>query len=872
VKLNPEQEMAATAPGSVVVTAGAGTGKTAMLARRYLHHLRHGLRPLEVVAVTFTRRAAEELRARVRRTVAAALREEPTRFADPDLLAEVEGAPIGTIHALAQIICRRYPEAAEVPPDFSLVDELDAKLWGREALDEALATLPEEDLDAIGYPTLRLALETALDDPTRAKRALAVDPAEVRAHIDARRRAAFANSVGSEAWRGWLGAIGDVAGPPAHAAEQNRRELLARCAELQALGPDGDPLALAEAWGALAKLPVHKGAAKDWEGADLRELKGLMGFVRKSAEAHWDQGRGDAALFWGEGEEGVAAIVARLRGVLERALAIVDARKGRAKALTFADLETHALRALADPGVRAHVQRRWRALLVDEVQDVNPTQAELLAALRADDVPLTAVGDVKQSIYGFRGAEPQVLADLQAEVAREPGGKLVALSRHYRSHEQLVEAIQRVFAGLGDASFAADALRLQAVRRAPAGLPEAMQWQCIDPEPAANAPVRALAEAHAIAATLRGWVTADPPLLIEVEGGRRPLRFTDVAVLARGHTALALLEASLPTEGVPVVNVGGGDLLATQESMDMRALLRAVIDPGDALALAALLRSPYVGASDREIVTFIASRLEGGLPWWRQLERPPRSKAIAHLAELLFELRRQRAAGACASDLCEVADRRCDVRAILANLPQGARRVADHDGMVALLRRLEQGHADALGVVRRLEQLVAAEIEVARPPLRASGAVSLLTMHAAKGLEWPVVVVADFAAPGRSNQAAVLIDPDLGFTLRPPGRFREARPPSPYALAARRTLERELQEARRLAYVAFTRARDLLLISDRGGRNAGLRLALGEALERAGISPRPLPLERAPLAPPPLPPLPDPPDARDGLWRPLAAG
>jgi len=890
MKLNPEQQAAAGAPASVVVTAGAGTGKTAMLAQRYLHHLRGGLRPLEVVAVTFTRRAAEELRARVRRTVASAIRAEPEAFPDPDLLAEVEAAPIGTIHALAQIICRRYPEAAEVPPDFSLVDELDAKVWLREALDETLASLPQADLDAIGYPTLRLALEVALEDPTRAARALAIEPEQVRDHIDALRGRAFADGVASEEWRGWVRALAQHAGPPEHPAEQSRQRLLNLSEQLASLGPDADPAELSSLWAAITSVPVHLGNQKAWGGSDLREVKGMMSALRKRAEALWEGGRGDAALYWGAEERAVSELLLRLRGVLVRALLIVDERKARAKALTFADLETHALRALADPQVRAHVQRRWRALLVDEVQDVNPTQAELLAAMRNPEAPLTAVGDVRQSIYGFRGAEPRLLAELREQVAAEPAGTLVELNLHYRSHERLVAAVERIFSGsdLGDAGPAAGR-PLQAVRSAPADLPEPVRWQRIDPEANADSGARALAEVHAIAAAIRGWVEANPPLLIDTDGGPRPIGFADVAVLARGHATLALLESHLPTHGVPVVNVGGGDLLQTQESHDVRALLRAVTDPSDAVAIAALLRSPYIAASDREILAFSAGA-EGAAtgasddpsapaaaaaPWWQRLEHAPSGApdgapsggAIARAGALLVTLRRERAAGALASDLCELAERATDLRALLANLPQGPRRVADHDGMVALLRRLEQGHADALGVVRRLEQLVAAEVDVPRPPLRAAGAVSLLTMHAAKGLEWPAVVIADLGAPGRSRHDPVLIDPELGFTLRPAVGLREIRPPSPYLVALRRSALRERQEARRLAYVAFTRARDLLLISDRGGRSAGLLAALGEGLEQAGIATEVVSVTAGGLQPPPLPPLPACPDPDDGLWR-----
>jgi ATP-dependent helicase/nuclease subunit A len=899
MSLDPRQREAAEAPASVVVTAGAGTGKTHMLARRYLHHLRAGMRPLEVVAVTFTRRAAEELRARVREVVRAALAAEAAASVpagegaatrsrlDPDALAEVEAAPIGTIHALAQLVCRRYPEAAGVPPDFGVVDELDGALWTAEALDEALARLDDEHVVGLPYDLLRAAIAAALDDPTRARAALAIGPEEVRAAVDDARRAAFDATVGDAAWREAVGFLGGFAGPDGHEAETARRQAVAAANRLDELGPDGDPDAAAGAWSALAGLAAHRGAKKDWRGPDLGAVKAALRHLRDAARAAWDDGDGPAGLAWSALDERAAAIVARLRDALDGALAIVDERKRRAKALSFADLETHALRALENPDVRAQVHLRWRALLVDEVQDVNPTQARLLAALRAEDAPLTAVGDAKQSIYGFRGAEPAVLADLRARVALEDGGRTVALGTNYRSHGELVEVVNRVF----ERALGADAGPLAAARARPAGLPPTVRYQRVARPSGARASELAAAEVDAIAAAILGWVRADPPVTIaDGAGGPRPLGFGDVAVLARGHAALALLEARLPALGVPVLNAGGGDVLATRVASDVRALLRAVIDPTDGVAVAALLRSPYVAAHDADILRF-ATAAAGGppdavadgaasrRPWWRRLPTAaadPRTgalapaaasapaAALAHAGALLADLRRARAAGACASELVELADDRCGIRATLGHLPEGPRRVADHDGFVDLLERLEQGSADALGVVRRLERLVAAGVRVPRPPLRASGAVALLTIHAAKGLEWPAVVVADLAGGGGRDRDDVLLDPRVGFALRwPDGRGGLAEPAG-YRLAAAAAARRELEERRRLAYVAFTRARELLLVSDRGGANGGLRAALDDALAVDGVQHEEAPYDASAAAgAPPMPPPPPAPDPHD---------
>jgi ATP-dependent helicase/nuclease subunit A len=911
VSLDPEQRAAAEAPASVVVSAGAGTGKTHMLARRYLHHLRQGLRPLEVVAVTFTRRAAEELRARIRDVVAdataadgavadgAGVRLDADVVAadgagvrlDADMVAEVEVAPIGTIHALAQLVCRRYPEAADVPPDFGVVDELDAQVWVAEALDEALERLRPDEVDDLPYDLLRAALAAALEDPTRARDALAVTSERVQASLGAARRAAFDACVGASAWADDVAFLGSFAGPPGHEAESARARAWAAAARLQDLGPDGDPQAAAVAWADLASLPAHRGAKKGWFGPDLATVKAALRRLRDAARAAWDAGEGPVGLAWTDLDERAAAHVARLRGALARGLAVIDERKRRAKALTFADLETHALRALADPEVRAHLQLRWRALLVDEVQDVNPTQARLLAALRSADAPLTAVGDAKQSIYGFRGAEPSVLANLLREVSASAGGRTVRLRTNYRSHRAIVDVVNRVF----DRVWGDEAGPLAAVRAPLPGLPPVVRYLRIERSAGARSAALAAAEAAAVGDAILGWVRRDPPVLVpDGRGGERPLGFGDVAVLARGHGVLEALEARLPARGVPVLNAGGGDVLGTQEGRDARALLRAVVDPTDGVAVAALLRSPYVAAHDADVARFAhvaataggssavgAAATAGGSsavgaaatpprPWWRRLPSAPAAPAeegLARAGDLLRALRRARAGGAPASALLRLADELSGFRAVLAHLPHGARRVADHDGMVALLERLEGGHADALGVVRRLERLVATGVKVPRPPLRAHGAVALLTIHAAKGLEWPAVVLVDLAGAGGRDGDDVLLDPDVGFALRwPDGRGGRAVPAT-YRYAAAAARRRDEAERRRLAYVAFTRARELLLVSDRGGPAAGLRGALGAALDADGVVHEAVPFDTtvAPIAP--LPPAPAPPDPDDPSWR-----
>ncbi len=168
MSLTEEQQRAVSAQGSVAVVAGAGTGKTHMLTERYFHHLfEDGYSPIEVVAVTFTEKAAAELKNRIRRRVAERM---PDR---EDLLAELEAAQISTIHALCARICREHPDEAEVPPDFGVLDGLRGRLWTTDRLVDALDELPLEHYQALPYPLMQVALETLFSDPIAAEEALA---------------------------------------------------------------------------------------------------------------------------------------------------------------------------------------------------------------------------------------------------------------------------------------------------------------------------------------------------------------------------------------------------------------------------------------------------------------------------------------------------------------------------------------------------------------------------------------------------------------------------------------------------------------------------------------------------------------------------
>ena len=834
MSLTDEQEAAVGAPHSVAVLAGAGAGKTHMLAARYLRHLSaHGLRPLEVVAVTFTEKAARELRARIREEV----RRELT--GSPDYLAELEAAPISTIHALAARICREHPEEAGVACDFAILDDLDGQLWLLGQLDEALDGLPPPAGAPVPFGLLREALEAFLADPLAAEAALAAAPAAWRARYAEARQAALAAFLADPALGRARADLDAHAGAgPVEAFRLQALGALARLAH-----PVGGALEGAAAAEALAELaackPGNQGKQADWPAGGLAEVKAALRVVKEAAEKASKAGL--VALAWGPADDLLASQLPTLRQAVGLVRGRLAAVKHRARKLDFADLEVHALRALEQAPVRAYYQARWRAFLVDEFQDTNPVQARLIALLTAG-ARLTVVGDEKQAIYGFRRADAAVFRRVAAAIVAD-GGAEVTLGQSFRTHAGLVAQLNQVFeAVLGPAHRDLTAARTALPHPGPH-----LAIAVVEPPKGAATGACRRVEALHLARRVQALLAAGTPVHDKASGALRPLRPGDVAVLARAWAPLEAFAEAFAALGVPAVHAGGGDLLATREALDGWALLRVLANPNDSLALAAVLRGPWFAASDRALLAF--AEQAGRQAWWPLLraQAPPALLPAREALGVLLAARRHEPP----SRLLQLADRLCGYTAVIANLPGAARREADWAGFVDFVRKLEGGGADADMVEKQLARLAEAEVEVPRPPLEAGNAVALMTIHAAKGLEWPVVVVPDLARAPRGDFKRVRLDPAAGVALKLEDELGEAFLPGLYQVLRAQEEARQADEARRLAYVALTRARDQVMLSAAAGAG-GLLDVLTPGLEAAGCARGPIPYLPEDTLPPAL--------------------
>ncbi|MGH9885859.1 MAG: UvrD-helicase domain-containing protein, partial [bacterium] len=547
--------------------------------------------------------------------------------------------------------------------------------------------------------------------------------------------------------------------------------------------------------------------------------------------------KGRALATWARGAaaEWSALAGASLHGRLVRALLRVGAIYARLKSeesvLDFVDLLLLARDALRDRGgVRAHFRARLKAVIIDEFQDTDPLQVEV-AELLAGGVPgaLVVVGDAKQSIYRFRRAEVSLFRRISEQASSRPGHALLQLTQNFRSRPAILRFVNRVFAELITSSEEAGQPAYEPIHPE-AGLGDEPAVIALRfPAPLAEGEALLRHEALALAAFLaeveRGAFTVRDPVSRET----RASRSGDALVLARRFTQVRHLEEALSAYGVRFVTEGGKSFFDRQEVHEVLAVLRAVDDPSDTLSLVAALRSSFFGVSDRDIVAYA---LKGGsLSLWATDTDRPGALTLAPALALLRDLHHRRTRESVPALLERLYDE-TRVLAALTGSRRGEAQVANLEKVVTLAR----GAADLdvltlRGFASLLEDRIGqASEEADLPETRPGdpGAVRILTIHKAKGLEAPVVAFYD-SADDLITRPSVIALWDAGRVAI--GFKAGCQPPGWEGLKSLDE-KKAAAEGRRLLYVACTRARDLLVIPvpPRDAKPGGFWRALVERL------------------------------------------
>jgi len=819
-----EQEPAIGLRGrDVVVTAGAGTGKTRTLVARYLSLLAEGLPLRSIVAITFTRKAAREMRNRIREEVRKYLERADLSQEERDrwrmLYAELDAARIGTIHSLCADILRSHPAEAGVDPRFEVLEEGQINILRGRAVDEALAWAANHEgavqlFALLGERNVRGILNALLRRRLDAQEAFASLPCDPLAHwgraLGDRQQQVLEILLERPQWVDAVATLQrNIATEPDDRMEHQRQQALA--ALQGAAGPLADRLA---SLARVGDINLSGGRRRSWPGG-----KGQLDPVKealRTLRTLWREQSELLELTISPLDEAMAGALPALAASFAVACGRYEASKRERSALDFDDLEQGALDLLTQEGaVLERWQREVQAFLVDEFQDTNGRQGGLVRLLNGEGGRLFVVGDAKQSIYRFRGADVTVFRAERERIERS-GGADFSLATSYRAHQDLIQGLNDLLRPvLGDEAdpsrpWAEPFAPLLHQREAagPGFSPPHVELHLTVGSKGAGALDRA---ADAIAGRILELVE-DGAQVVE-DGRARPLDYGDVAILCRASTSFEAYEDALERAGLPFLTVAGRGFYGRYEIRDLLNALQALSDPTDDLALVGLLRSPAMALSDAAIYRLCQARDQAGhvTSLWNVLQnhtalRGEDGDRARRAARIISSLHDQ-VGRTPVADLLKAFLDATDYRAALiqAGQPRGARNV---------LKLLADAHASAIvGVGEFLEyvkDLRDAGAREGEARATAEGAVQIMTIHAAKGMEFPVVIVGDITY-GQRGRYDPLIDPDLGVLL--PLKDDEDALPAIYRLGKERADDQEEAELDRLLYVAATRARDKLIFS-----------------------------------------------------------
>lgn len=873
--LTPQQRAALDARDvSVSLSAGAGCGKTFVLTERFLSHVDPTqVEPAqleELVAITFTDAAAREMRDRIRRRCFERLqsaKDEREAAAWQRLMRSMDGARISTIHSFCTQLLRGHAVEAGLDPQFEVLDAATAELMKLETVDDRLRSLLLDGNEDV----LNLAAKRGLDR-VRSDVAALAGPLAMPA-IERWREATVEDVVAR--WQQYFAeeaapaAISDIlASDEAHRLRLAAQSSLAASDKLYqhlddlvralqlvpspaaqssaANGKQDGRITVAEAQATLdylRDLAMVRGkcTVKDWRDAeDFEEYKNACEAFRKRIDKSLLKKPFDAAGAREAAGQGLALLrlVGDVTGAIERA-------KSRRNQLEFDDLLARAHRLLTAPdndAIRKEVAGSTRLLMVDEFQDTNPLQVAIIQAFCGDDWRergLFAVGDFKQSIYRFNGAEPRVSIDLRN--ALSPAGRL-SLTRNFRSQPAVTNFVNAVFHRAfeqyeplvparsqatptpaveflwtpGENSLGDDGQEMADAAVDAAGTPLKLKRG----RRAGAARDARVLEANWIARRLVQLLKSEERIVVDMHGDGaepRPLKLGDIAILLRTLSDAQVYEEALRAHGLSYYLAGGHAFYSQQEIYDVLNLFRAVSSEVDEIALAGALRSPLFSLTDETL-------------YWLVERHKSLNAALAASSELPAELEvteaaKVRRAGATmrhlrdekdrllVADLFTLAMELTGYDAVLLTEFLGPRKAANIEKLIEQARTLDRSSpGDLPGFITQLSEFVSRAPKEALAATQSEGdVIRIMTIHYSKGLEFPLVVLPDLDRQRHAGMTLPVLDENLGPLVSIDAEEKEGIIGIDLYRHAEDVLE--LEERRRLLYVACTRAADYLMLS-----------------------------------------------------------
>ncbi len=850
--------------GELLVSAAAGSGKTRVLVERLLDRVtREGLDIDQFLVITYTKAAAAELRSRIALELSSRLAQDP---GDRHLRRQatlVYRAQISTIHSFCAALLRESGHLLDLDPDFRLCDEGEANILMVQVLDDLLEGR-YENIDPQGdFAILVDTLAAGRDDSRLVQIVLDVF-SRVQSHPDplgwlAEQKQAWAlEGVTDAGQTPWGALLLEDGARQAQEAARRLEEALALCGEDELLEQNYAPSLEASLAGvqeflrgaqaghwdqAAASLPVifppaGRKRKRSTELSPMEEerarsagerVKALREGAKDLLEKLGERLEGDSAQVLDDLMQSAPAVRGLMDLVADFQQAYTQEKKRRSM-LDFSDLEHGAVKLLLDgeTGEPTPLAQAWGSryaeVMVDEYQDTNQVQNAIFTAISQGGRTLFEVGDVKQSIYRFRLADPTIFLDKYrrfafGEEAAEGEPRKRLLSRNFRSRAQVLEGCNDLFRNimsreLGELDYTDDQALVPAAKFPGEG-DYALELDALDlsglGDQEGEKEDKNRLEARFAARRIRQLL--EQPLMIKEGDGLRPVRPSDVMILLRSPgVVLHHYLRALSREGIPWSADGGEDFFATTEVNVALSILQIVDNPRQDVALIAALRSPVYGF-DGDKLALLRAGSKGDF-----------YSALVHAAEegdqdcrnFLRELEDLRfGAGdrTCRRHIYE----KTNMLGIFGAMSGGEERQNNLLTLYALAGQMEDGGCRSLfQFLLRLERLRATGRKITAGGGREGEGVSILSIHKSKGLEKPVVLVCGLAR--RLNREdlmrPVLFHPVLG--VGPKGLDRERM--VEYQTLARRAVARQLEkemmsEELRLLYVAMTRAQEKLIMT-----------------------------------------------------------
>ncbi|HJJ88710.1 MAG TPA: UvrD-helicase domain-containing protein [Methanocorpusculum sp.] len=837
--LTPRQKEALAIGKSLCVTAGAGTGKTFLLSKRYLTLLRHlqeknGTTTVsEILAISFTEKAANEMRERIESDIhtlaMSASKKEDFQFW-ANILDEFFRASITTFHGFCASILREFSLEAGLDPSFDILDEIEKQVLITTLIQNILTQPPDDlcqDCELLfeyvntpekiiaellpKYPEFKHHFPESNDEMD-----LCIQKwkQHILAAIRKRQETFFSEET--------LNAIENLIELAQQYEDYNDSgaEYLHQIHPIiQQLKKNADAETFCIAITTIKKINGNKtgtrlGSRKVFSG-DLEKLRKAFVSLKSAIETiprGWDMIPNPNDDF----SRKSVKIITALGRVTNRIHNNYQQKKQQRGTLDFEDLIRRTKKIIKDcPDILQTLQQRFSYILIDEVQDTDPEQSaiiwNIIGTLTPSNDALFIVGDPKQSIYAFRSADICEVNAMQKRITEKCGTEPIALDVNFRSTKEILRVVNSIFSRLFTETSEAWDVTYEPLIVAKDRKTAKGTVQILRTIPDHSTP-NTLLEARTIASRIQELISSNT--MICDRNGTHPAQFGDIAVLLETRNNQVMIEYALQEANIPYNIYKSQEFYHSQEIIDITQLLSVVSGIGDDIALYGILRSPYFSIPDTELC------ITGKGSYYDRVIRYALEKPESQIAAAMTQLKKWKNSAETEQvpELLRRILRESGVYAVYGGMKNGRYILANLEKLIELARTQMRKHAIQLtefvqilttGTEQEIKENVAQINHLERE------AVQIMTVHAAKGLEFPIVILANLDSTSTSPGTGLVLDKDLGVGLSL--RMQGTRDQNKDTFVKRFTQEirmaKEIAERKRLFYVAMTRARDHLILS-----------------------------------------------------------